>query len=166
VQKKPQRGFTLIELLVAVAIIGILSAIAVAAYQNMIYRSRRNALVADGRTLFQAFTQYHIDHDMYPPCCTPADEAFKLDTLHPLVRDGYMRTGSGIVAKLQGQQITAYDSPDQPTTNHDFYALMVNARDPDIKVLVADTDQYPAASGQILYGTYLILPDGTMERWE
>ena len=165
-QTRRQRGFTLIELLVAVAIIGILSAIAIGAYQNMIFRSRRNALVADGRTLFQSFTQYNIDHDQYPPCCSPADEAFKLDTLHPLVRDGYLRTGSGLVAKLQGQQLSAYDSPDQPTTNHDFYALMVNARDPSIKVLVADTDQYPAANGTILYGIYIVTPDGTLERWE
>jgi prepilin-type N-terminal cleavage/methylation domain-containing protein len=166
VRKKQQRGFTLIELLVAVAIIGILSAIAIGAYKNMIYRSRRNALVADGRTLFQAFTQYNIDHSEYPPCCTPADEALKVDTLHPLTRDGYLRTGGGIVAKLQGQEITAYDSPDQPTSNHDFYALMVNARDPSIKVLIADTDQYPPHNGDILYGIYVVQEDGSLERWE
>jgi general secretion pathway protein G len=61
-----QSGFTLIELLIAVAIIGLIAAIAIPAMQFALDRSKQRATMSDMRMVGGAVMQYYVDNSFYP----------------------------------------------------------------------------------------------------
>ncbi len=58
---KKNKGFTLIELMVVIAIIGVLSAVAMPKFRDMLEKSREGATKANIGTIMSAISVYHAD---------------------------------------------------------------------------------------------------------
>jgi len=73
--KQVQKGFTLIELMIVVAIIGILAAIAIPAYQDYTIRAQvtEGATLADGVKV--AMQDYYAQHGTWPAALLGNDAA-------------------------------------------------------------------------------------------
>ncbi|HEZ6963544.1 TPA: pilin, partial [Neisseria meningitidis] len=74
-----QKGFTLIELMIVIAIVGILAAVALPAYQDYTARAQVSEaiLLAEGQK--SAVTEYYLNHGKWPKNNTSAGVATSTD---------------------------------------------------------------------------------------
>ncbi len=72
--QKLQQGFTLIELMIVVAIIGILAALAVPAYQDYTIRSKVSEAASLASAARTAVDVYYSENSQLPPAATLHDD--------------------------------------------------------------------------------------------
>lgn len=95
--KKFQKGFTLIELMIVVAIIAILAAIAIPAYQNYLIRSQvsEGAVLTDGAKT--ALSEYYSNTGKFPSTNASAGLATATSITGKYVANVNIGTNPGII---------------------------------------------------------------------
>ncbi|CUJ72079.1 pilin [Achromobacter xylosoxidans] len=107
---KDKKGFTLIELMIAVAIVGVLGAVAVPAYQDYSIRAQisEGILLAEGAK--PMITEYHATHGEYPTNSAAVGYSGATGTYVSSVsiqQDGHIvaTMGNEANSKLQGKKV-------------------------------------------------------------
>ncbi|OMH41588.1 prepilin-type N-terminal cleavage/methylation domain-containing protein, partial [Neisseria meningitidis] len=88
-----QKGFTLIELMIVIAIVGILAAVALPAYQDYTARAQVSEaiLLAEGQK--SAVTEYYLNHGEWPANNSSAGVASSTDIKGKYVQSVEVKNG-------------------------------------------------------------------------
>ncbi|MBH6425763.1 pilin [Neisseria meningitidis] len=143
-----QKGFTLIELMIVIAIVGILAAVALPAYQDYTARAQVSEaiLLAEGQK--SAVTEYYLNHGIWPGDNNSAGVASSSKIKGKYVKEVEVKNGvvtatmlsSGVNNEIKGKKLSLWAKRQdgsvkwfcgQPVTRND------TATDADV---TADTD--------------------------
>ncbi|HGH6255053.1 TPA: pilin [Neisseria meningitidis] len=111
-----QKGFTLIELMIVIAIVGILAAVALPAYQDYTARAQVSEaiLLAEGQK--SAVTEYYLNHGIWPKNNTSAGVASSTDIKGKYVKEVTVANGvitatmlsSGVNNEIKGKKLSLW----------------------------------------------------------
>jgi general secretion pathway protein G len=124
--KRQDAGFTLIELMIVMAIIGVLSLIAVPSYIQAVKHAREAVLKEDLQTIRSAIDSYTMDKQKAP------------QALDDLVQEGYLKV-------MPEDPMTRSTTTWVPETNDNMRSL--DETDPGIDDVHSGSDQ-PGSDGQ------------------
>ncbi|HGG9981679.1 TPA: pilin [Neisseria meningitidis] len=111
-----QKGFTLIELMIVIAIVGILAAVALPAYQDYTARAQVSEaiLLAEGQK--SAVTEYYLNHGIWPGDNSSAGVATSTDIKGKYVQKVEVKNGvvtatmlsSGVNNEIKGKKLSLW----------------------------------------------------------
>ncbi|HEZ6550652.1 TPA: pilin [Neisseria meningitidis] len=111
-----QKGFTLIELMIVIAIVGILAAVALPAYQDYTARAQVSEaiLLAEGQK--SAVTEYYLNHGEWPANNSSAGVATSTDIKGKYVAGVKVENGvvtaemksTGVNKEIQGKKLSLW----------------------------------------------------------
>ncbi|HFB6133941.1 TPA: pilin [Neisseria gonorrhoeae] len=112
-----QKGFTLIELMIVIAIVGILAAVALPAYQDYTARAQVSEaiLLAEGQK--SAVTEYYLNHGEWPAdngdagVASPADKIIGKYVKEVKVEKGVVTAtmkSDGVNKEIQGKRLSLW----------------------------------------------------------
>ncbi|MBH6806696.1 pilin [Neisseria meningitidis] len=111
-----QKGFTLIELMIVIAIVGILAAVALPAYQDYTARAQVSEaiLLAEGQK--SAVTEYYLNHGEWPANNSSAGVATSSKIKGKYVKEVEVKNGvvtatmlsSGVNKEIQGKKLSLW----------------------------------------------------------
>ncbi|HGH6568588.1 TPA: pilin [Neisseria meningitidis] len=141
-----QKGFTLIELMIVIAIVGILAAVALPAYQDYTARAQVSEaiLLAEGQK--SAVTEYYLNHGEWPGDNSSAGVATSTDIKGKYVKEVEVNNGvitatmlsTGVNKEIQGKKLSLWAKRQngsvkwfcgQPVTRNNAKANAANADD-------------------------------------
>ncbi|HFC7643772.1 TPA: pilin [Neisseria meningitidis] len=154
-----QKGFTLIELMIVIAIVGILAAVALPAYQDYTARAQVSEaiLLAEGQK--SAVTEYYLNHGIWPKNNTSAGVATSADIKGKYVKSVEVKNGvvtaqmasSNVNKEIQGRKLSLWAKRQDgsvkwfcglPVQRANATADAVTAATPDTKKI--DTKHLPS----------------------
>ncbi|HEZ6782613.1 TPA: pilin [Neisseria meningitidis] len=111
-----QKGFTLIELMIVIAIVGILAAVALPAYQDYTARAQVSEaiLLAEGQK--SAVTEYYLNHGEWPANNSSAGVASSSEIKGKYVQSVEVKNGvvtatmlsTGVNKEIQGKKLSLW----------------------------------------------------------
>ncbi|HGO6984268.1 TPA: pilin [Neisseria meningitidis] len=111
-----QKGFTLIELMIVIAIVGILAAVALPAYQDYTARAQVSEaiLLAEGQK--SAVTEYYLNHGIWPGDNTSAGVATSSKIKGKYVKEVEVKNGvvtatmlsTGVNNEIKGKKLSLW----------------------------------------------------------
>lgn len=109
-KKKEQKGFTLIELMIVIAIIGILAAVALPAYQDYTVRARASELVLGASAAKNTISEYALVNQALPGASDVTITSITQGMINSITWDGTNLTIVGDTTNL-GAAVTLLLTP-------------------------------------------------------